>query len=181
MTASTGWSLQRGIYQALANSSELGALLGGTRIYDDAPQATSYPFITLGQSLVRDWSTGTEDRAEHLLTLHVWSRAGGKKQQPETRGPFPSSSTSSAPRLASPSSGRAACSPSTGTVRFLRAHVVPATNPSSPRVPRLPKHRTAAQPRRRLPRRRLAEAARAASPSAGAIWTRARRTWLSAA
>ena len=50
MTASTGWSLQRGIYQALANSSELG----GTRIYDDAPQAASYPFITLGQSLVRD-------------------------------------------------------------------------------------------------------------------------------
>ena len=76
MTASTGWSLQRGIYQALANSSELG----GTRIYDDAPQAASYPFITLGQSLVRDWSTGTEDGAEHLLTLHVWSRAGGKKQ-----------------------------------------------------------------------------------------------------
>ncbi len=43
MTASTGWSLQRGIYQALANSSELGALLGGTRIYDDAPQAASFP------------------------------------------------------------------------------------------------------------------------------------------
>jgi hypothetical protein len=76
MTASTGWSLQRGIYQALANSSELG----GTRIYDDAPQGASYPFITLGQSLVRDWSTGTEDGAEHLLTLHAWSRAGGKKQ-----------------------------------------------------------------------------------------------------
>src|SRR6476469_6726403 len=76
MTASTGWSLQRGIYQALVNASELG----GTRIYDDAPQAASYPFITLGQSLVRDWSTGTEDGAEHLLTLHAWARAGGKKQ-----------------------------------------------------------------------------------------------------
>ena len=80
MTASTGWSLQRGIYQTLANSSELGALLGGTRIYDDPPQAASYPFINLGQSLVRDWSTGTEDGAEHLLTLHVWSHTGGKKQ-----------------------------------------------------------------------------------------------------
>jgi len=80
MTASTGWSLQRGIYQALANSSELGALLGGTRIYDDLPQAASYPFISLGQSMLRDWSTGMEDGAEHLLTLHVWSRAGGKKQ-----------------------------------------------------------------------------------------------------
>ena len=29
-------------------------LLGGVRIYDDPPQAASYPFITFGQSLVRD-------------------------------------------------------------------------------------------------------------------------------
>jgi Protein of unknown function (DUF3168) len=31
----------------------------------------------------RDWSTGTEDGAEHDLTLHVWSRSGGKKQVQE--------------------------------------------------------------------------------------------------
>ena len=53
------------------------------RIYDDAPQAASFPFITLGQSVIRDWSTGTEDGAEHSLTLHVWSRSGGKKQVQE--------------------------------------------------------------------------------------------------
>lgn len=80
MTASTGWSLQRGIYQALAGSAQLTALLGGARIYDDPPQAASFPFVTLGQSVIRDWSTGTEDGGEHLLTLHVWSRSGGKKQ-----------------------------------------------------------------------------------------------------
>lgn len=80
MTASTGWSLQRSVYQALANSVQLTGLLGGVRIYDDPPQAASFPFVTLGQSLVRDWSTGTEDGAEHLLTLHVWSRTGGRKE-----------------------------------------------------------------------------------------------------
>jgi len=74
------WALQRGIYQALAGSSDVTALLGGAHIYDHAPQGSSFPFITLGQSVVRDWSTGTEDGAEHDLTLHVWSRAGGKKQ-----------------------------------------------------------------------------------------------------
>jgi hypothetical protein len=42
-----------------------------------------FPFITLGQSVIRDWSTGTEDGAEHNLTLHVWSRSGGKKQVQE--------------------------------------------------------------------------------------------------
>ena len=78
--ASASWALQRSVYQALANSSELSSLLGGPRIYDDAPPAAAYPFVTLGQSLVRDWSTGTEDGGEHVLTLHVWSRAGGKKR-----------------------------------------------------------------------------------------------------
>jgi hypothetical protein len=80
MAAAASWAIQRGIYQALAGSSDLTSILGGARIYDDPPQSASYPFVSLGQSLVRDWSTGGEDGAEHILTLHVWSRAGGKKQ-----------------------------------------------------------------------------------------------------
>jgi hypothetical protein len=80
MAAAASWAIQRGIYQALASSSDLTSILGGARIYDDPPQSASYPFVSLGQSLVRDWSTGSEDGAEHMLTLHVWSRAGGKKQ-----------------------------------------------------------------------------------------------------
>ena len=80
MAEVASWSLQRGVYQALAGSVDLTTLLGGIRVYDHAPQAAPYPFITLGQSVVRDWSTGTEDGAEHDLTLHVWSRSGGKKQ-----------------------------------------------------------------------------------------------------
>jgi len=80
MAEVASWALQRGVYQALAGSLDLTTLFGGVRVYDDAPQAAPYPFITLGQSVIRDWSTGTEDGAEHNLTLHVWSRSGGKKQ-----------------------------------------------------------------------------------------------------
>jgi hypothetical protein len=80
MAEVASWSIQRGVYRALAGSVDLTTLLGGIRVYDDAPQAAPYPFITLGQSVVRDWSTGTEDGAEHDLTLHVWSRSDGKKQ-----------------------------------------------------------------------------------------------------
>ena len=80
MAEVASWVLQRGVYQALAGSVDLTTLLSGVRVDDDAPQAAPYPFITLGQSVVRDWSTGTEDGAEHNLTLHVWSRSGGKKQ-----------------------------------------------------------------------------------------------------
>ena len=80
MAEVASWALQRGVCQTLAGSVDLTTLLGSVRIYDDAPQGAPYPFITLGQSAVRDWSTGTEDGAEHNLTLHVWSRSGGKKQ-----------------------------------------------------------------------------------------------------
>ena len=80
MAEVASWALQRGIYQALAGSLDLTTLLGGVRVYEHAPQSAPYPFITLGQSVIRDWSTGTEDSAEHNLTLHVWSRTGGKKQ-----------------------------------------------------------------------------------------------------
>ncbi len=77
---SAGWALQRGVYQTLAADVSLIALLGGPRIYDKPPQAAAFPYLSIGQSVVQDWSTGTEDGAEHLLTLHVWSRANGKKQ-----------------------------------------------------------------------------------------------------
>jgi len=74
MTASS-WALQSSIFQALANSPELTSLLGGERIYSNPPPAAQFPFITLGQTVNLDWSTGTEDGTEHSLTLHVWSRA----------------------------------------------------------------------------------------------------------
>jgi mRNA-degrading endonuclease YafQ of YafQ-DinJ toxin-antitoxin module len=74
MTAAS-WALQRSIYQALAGSAELTSLLGGEHIYSNPPPAAEFPYITLGQTVNLDWSTGTEDGNEHSLTLHVWSRA----------------------------------------------------------------------------------------------------------
>ena len=44
------------------------------------PQKSEFPYLTLGQSSQRDWSTGTEPGTEHLLTLHVWSRARGRRE-----------------------------------------------------------------------------------------------------
>ena len=79
MTAAS-WALQRSIYQALAGSSQLTSLLGGERIYSNPPAAAEFPYITLGQTLNLDWSTGTEDGNEHSLTLHVWSRADSTAQ-----------------------------------------------------------------------------------------------------
>ncbi len=80
MATAAGWALQKGLYQALQADPALIALLGAPRIYDDAPQNAQFPYVTLSQTQIRDWSTGTETGAEHTVTLHVWSRSRGKKQ-----------------------------------------------------------------------------------------------------
>lgn len=78
--SSAGLELQKGIYQTLKLHAPLSALLGGGRVYDDVPQRAELPYVTFGQSSTRDWSTGTERGHEHVVTLHVWSRAAGRKE-----------------------------------------------------------------------------------------------------
>ena len=83
---SASWALQRAIYHRLSSDAGLTRLLGGPSIYDQPPQETSYPYLALGQSVVRDWSTGTETGEEHILTVHVWSRASGMRETQEIMG-----------------------------------------------------------------------------------------------
>jgi hypothetical protein len=81
--ASAGWALQKAIHAALTADMGLVALLGGPSVFDDVPPRSAFPYVTLGQSTERDWSTATEDGAEHLVTLHVWSRKVGRKETRE--------------------------------------------------------------------------------------------------
>ena len=79
--ASAGWDLQKAVYAALAADGALIAALGGAAaIHDAAPQQASFPYVLIGETQARDWSTGTEAGAEHMLTLHVWSRHAGKRE-----------------------------------------------------------------------------------------------------
>ena len=86
MSGSAGWQIQQAVYAVLAGNAALGSLLGGARVYDDVPQATPYPHISLGQTSSSDWGTGTEDGEEHILTLHVWSQAGGRSEAQRIMG-----------------------------------------------------------------------------------------------
>lgn len=80
MPLAAEWSLQKAVFAALAADTTLTSLMGAGRIHDDAPQQAAFPYLTLGQSTARDWSTATDEGAEHVLTVHVWSRAAGKKE-----------------------------------------------------------------------------------------------------
>jgi hypothetical protein len=77
---SAALELQKAMRAALVADAGLVSLLGAPRIFDDVPPGTPFPYVTFGLSSAHDWSTDTESGREHLLTLHVWSRTGGKKE-----------------------------------------------------------------------------------------------------
>ena len=78
--ASAGWDLQKAVYAALSSDATLTTLLGGANIHDAVPGDAAFPYVVIDQMQVRDWSTGTEGGAEHMLTLHVWSDYAGKRE-----------------------------------------------------------------------------------------------------
>jgi hypothetical protein len=78
--ASAAAELQKAIFASLHEDGALVGLLGGAKIHDHAPANVSFPYVTFGRTSLYDWSTGTELGNEHLFTLHVWSKAKGKKE-----------------------------------------------------------------------------------------------------
>ena len=79
MTAAAA-DLQKALFSALIGDAALAAMLGGPKVFDNAPAHVAFPYVTFGRTSVYDWSTGTESGTEQLLTLHVWSKARGKKE-----------------------------------------------------------------------------------------------------
>lgn len=73
-------ALRAAIHDALAADSQLVSLLGGAKVYDEPPRGAAFPYFTLGEARIADFSTGSEAGEEHQLTLHAWSRQGGHKQ-----------------------------------------------------------------------------------------------------
>lgn len=84
--AEASWALQTSVYAALSANALLTTQLGGPKVFDDVPPGTAYPYVTLGESIARDWSAGDEPGLEHILTFHVWSRAKGRKGVHEIMG-----------------------------------------------------------------------------------------------
>ena len=72
--------LQTSVFRTLTTDPALLSLLGGPKVFDRVPERANFPYLTLGRTTVVDWSTGTEDGAEHILTLHVWAKGGGKAE-----------------------------------------------------------------------------------------------------
>jgi hypothetical protein len=83
-TAAT--ALRAAIHAALVTDGALAALLGGTKVYDEAPASAAFPYVTLGDARIVDASTASEAGFEHQLTLHAWSRQGGHREAHDIAG-----------------------------------------------------------------------------------------------
>tara|TARA_R110000868_G_scaffold40543_4_gene139806 strand:- start:13874 stop:14290 length:417 start_codon:yes stop_codon:yes gene_type:complete len=76
VTCDADLALQKAIYACLCADTGVAALVTA-RIYDNVPGDVSFPYLTLGDAQVDDW--GVEGR-EHFLSLHAFSRAGGRAE-----------------------------------------------------------------------------------------------------
>lgn len=72
-------ALLAALHAALAADEGVGALVGA-RIYDDPPPERVFPYVTLGRVETRAADAAETEALEHALTLHVWSRHGGKAE-----------------------------------------------------------------------------------------------------
>jgi hypothetical protein len=67
------------IRQAMLASAALQALVSN-RIHDDPPPDVVFPYLTLGRVESRPADTVSKEAIEHAVTLHAWSRHGGRAE-----------------------------------------------------------------------------------------------------
>lgn len=70
----------------LADAGVQTALGAPARIYDEPPPDVIFPYVTLGRMESRAVDASTADALEHAVTLHVWSRYGGRAEALEIIG-----------------------------------------------------------------------------------------------
>lgn len=81
MTLSPETALAQGLRQAILGCPACAALLGSpARVFDEQPVAPLYPFVTIGDVQSRPADAAEAAGLDHALTLHVWSRHGGKRE-----------------------------------------------------------------------------------------------------
>ncbi len=80
MPTAASTALRAAVHDALTANAGLLSVLGGPKIYDEPPRGAAFPYVTLGETRIADFSAGEDSGEEHQLTLHAWSRQGGHRE-----------------------------------------------------------------------------------------------------
>lgn len=78
MSAFSLWHVQKAMYAALTGDATLMALVTG--VHDRVPAGAAFPYITIGEVSGTDWSHKTGAGQRVSVTLHAFSRQGGRKE-----------------------------------------------------------------------------------------------------
>jgi hypothetical protein len=79
--SSASWALQQAVFATLSMSDDIKELIGDPpRVFDAVPRSSACPYIVVGEDAETNWDTATESGSEHSLAVHIWSRAGGRKE-----------------------------------------------------------------------------------------------------
>ncbi len=74
-------SLAKALHTLLSNNVVVQSVLGDTpRLYDHAPDDPVYPYLTYGAMRSDDIGGDDSPLNAHNLTLHIWSRYGGRAE-----------------------------------------------------------------------------------------------------
>jgi len=81
MSGLTTLDMARALQIVLSTDSGVQAVLGQVpRLYDHLPDNPQYPYMTYGPMRTLDIGGDMADVQSHILTLHVWSRYGGRAE-----------------------------------------------------------------------------------------------------
>ena len=73
------FELQSGIYTVLNSDSTLTNTLGAS-IFDEVPEESTYPFVSLGEETSVDFNTKDLDGGSITVNIDVWSQYKGAKE-----------------------------------------------------------------------------------------------------
>lgn len=72
-------ALAAAIRAAAMDSADVQALIAD-RFYDDPPPDVTFPYVTIGRVESKPLGASEREALEHGVTLHVWSRYGGRAE-----------------------------------------------------------------------------------------------------
>jgi hypothetical protein len=79
--SSASWALQQAVFATLSLNDDIKDIAGDPpRLFDAVPCEAAFPYIVVGEDGESNWDTATESGSEHALAVHIWSRAGGRKE-----------------------------------------------------------------------------------------------------
>jgi hypothetical protein len=80
MSASPVLALRKAMLASLSAEPDLTSLLGGPKIFDEAPRSAEPPYVIFADAQLRDWSSQLSTGAEQFVVISIYSTQRGVRE-----------------------------------------------------------------------------------------------------